>query len=161
MDEFQFKVWRACRDFNVQNAYAKLLTSPSFLWRERQPAAAATTTTTTTVFDIPDILSCSVSPFGTQQSVDKVLWRISKSDRVWIKRESQNDIGINEVKESQEQTFLSSEPDYGGPIRKVAGFENLRLLGQVQMGKEKSEGVIDFAYTTIRMGLRNWTALPE
>ncbi|KAK0088470.1 hypothetical protein PV325_011886 [Microctonus aethiopoides] len=142
MDEFQFKVWRACRDFNVQNAYAKLLTSPSFLWRERQPAAAATTTTTTTVFDIPDILSCSVSPFGTQQSVDK-------------------DIGINEVKESQEQTFLSSEPDYGGPIRKVAGFENLRLLGQVQMGKEKSEGVIDFACTTIRMGLRNWTALPE
>lgn len=84
MDEFQFKVWRACRDFNVQNAYAKLLTSPSFLWRERQPVAA----TITTVFDIPDILSCSVSPFGTQQSVDKVLRRISKSDRVWIKRES-------------------------------------------------------------------------
>lgn len=43
----------------------------------------------------------------------------------------------------------------------MAGFENLQLLGQVQMGKEKSEGVIDFAYTTIRMGLRNWTALPE
>ncbi|KAK0178630.1 hypothetical protein PV327_007506 [Microctonus hyperodae] len=127
MDEFQFKVWRACRDFNVQNAYAKLLTSPSFLWRERQPA----------VFDTPTF--CHV-----------LSWEIPKKD-----------IGINEVKESQEQTFLSSEPDYGRPIRKVAGFGNLRLLGQVQMGKEKSEGVIDFAYNTIQMSLRNWTALPE